>query len=189
MDRVYELTFSPKPRSIAVKTPPPSRSATFKRSIPCFFVSHIPTALPWYEEVLGFKVVGKADAGRAELHRAAPGSSPKTTGQGSVDGVSIYLRRHLDAESAPPKGSLWIEVDKVDGEQSDHSSHADESSLVDLPPHLLPCSHPQPQTSTRRSRTSLRSTLRALITTSRRVILVRPRSRPSLETAASAREP
>ena len=91
--------------------------ATFKRSIPCFFVSHVPTALPWYQEVLGFNVIGKADEGRAELNRGAPASSPNGRKQGDAEGgVSLYLRRHLDAASPPPKGSLWIEVDKVDGE-------------------------------------------------------------------------
>lgn len=105
-------------------------AATFKRCIPCFFVSHIPTTLPWYKDVLGFQLRGKAESARAELFRSAPGVN-----RGS-DGVSLYLRkvpspspsaaasegRHSsrdpsDAQQAPvPKGSLWIEVDDVDGE-------------------------------------------------------------------------
>ncbi|PWN22416.1 hypothetical protein BCV69DRAFT_281409 [Microstroma glucosiphilum] len=90
-----------------IKSLPPQILATFKRAIPSFSVTHIPTALPWYKEVLGFAVVGAADAGRAELHRAEPGARK---GEG---GVSLYLRKAA-ADEPVPKGSLWIEVDSVD---------------------------------------------------------------------------
>lgn len=91
-----------------------SPSATFKRAAPCFFVSHIPTTLPWYKEILGFHLRGKAESGRAELFRGAPGIN-----RGS-EGVSLYLRRASEGEK-PPKGSLWIEVDNVDGECNVHT--------------------------------------------------------------------
>ncbi|CAO1630246.1 unnamed protein product [Parajaminaea phylloscopi] len=99
--------------SKVVASSPPKKTPSFKRSIPCFFVPHVPAALPWYKEVLGFSVVGKPDAGRAELYRASPGSSsPKQAG---TSGVSLYLRKPpADADGPSPKGSLWIEVDNID---------------------------------------------------------------------------
>lgn len=99
-------TLSPLP---TVNNPPPKSLATFRRAIPSFSVTHVPTALPWYKEVLGFAVVGNADTGRAELHRAEPGARK---GEG---GVSLYLRK-VAADEPVPKGSLWIEVDSVDSE-------------------------------------------------------------------------
>lgn len=91
---------------------PPAKTSTFKRSIPCFYVSHVPSVLPWYKEVLGFSIIGKTEAGRAELHRAAPGVDPKNA---RLDqGVSLYLRRPADPAAPMPANSMWIEVDDVD---------------------------------------------------------------------------
>ncbi|CAO1618094.1 unnamed protein product [Sympodiomycopsis kandeliae] len=87
----------------------PPATASFKRSIPCFFVAHIPISLPWYQEVLGFRVKGKPDASRAELFRGHPRVSR------SQEGVSLYLRKRPEEDGPTPKGSLWIEVDDIDG--------------------------------------------------------------------------
>lgn len=122
----------------AVKTKMPLRPCTFKRSIPCFFVPHVPSALPWYKEVLGFAVVGAVDPGRVELHRAHP-RAPR--GQG---GVSLYLRKPLPTggEVDPatiPKGSLWIEVDNVDGKWRFATVHPACMPCVCSPPAVSLC--------------------------------------------------
>lgn len=78
--------------------------------MPCFYVSHVPSALPWYKEVLGFNLVGKAEAGRAELHRAEPGAAK------GVGGVSLYLRKPPTEDLKITGSALWVEVDDVDGE-------------------------------------------------------------------------
>lgn len=68
--------------------------------------------------MLGFNLIGRADEGRAELHRAGPGSLSSSPPKGNAsEGVSLYLRKPVpssDPDSPAPKGSLWIEVDNVD---------------------------------------------------------------------------
>lgn len=111
------------------KGPLPPSTASFIRSTSCFFVTHVPSTLPWYTEVLGFQVRGKAEASRAELFRGAPGVN-----RGN-DGVFLYLRKISDEGQPVPKGSLWIEVDNIDGECAERrggGNHAESHTAPSL---------------------------------------------------------
>lgn len=103
------------PSTIAPTTESKSMSPkkpAFKRVIPCLYVSSIQAALPFYKHMLGFTPVSKPDTMKAHLKSKG--------GDQGEEGIEIYLR-------TPPLGSdgtrsplaptsLWIAVEKVDGE-------------------------------------------------------------------------
>lgn len=94
----------------------PSRSLALAAALtplaPCPRRTRIQASLPFYREILGFTLVGKADKTRATICRGADGDG--------VGGVEIYLRTAPtgpDGESVrPPPANVWIVVGDVDGE-------------------------------------------------------------------------